>query len=323
MPRVGLFEQILDDNGDPLANGRLYWYEVGTTTPKTVYSDSGESVPYTPPVVLDSAGRMPDVFYTGDARLVINDSADAEVWAIAAIGAEETTAARIRELYLENENTNAFTDAEQTKLAGLATDANNYVHPNHTGDVTSIADGATTLQPNAIIGKEQIETIADTDEYLVSDAGVLKRVDHSVIFDGILDWDYSGLTASGEYTGIEQEVYVSSGFVNAGRVYVRGSAGGTGTDTEVVLCDPRFESTAHAFCLSLESTSSPVTTTMLKKGFVYFPSLIWTWTPGDAVYATTGGALTATRPATGYAVRVGVAMTPRILYFDPQDPVDV
>ena len=31
-----------------------------------------------------------------------------------------------------------------TKLDGIAASANNYVHPNHSGDVTSSADGATT-----------------------------------------------------------------------------------------------------------------------------------------------------------------------------------
>lgn len=35
--------------------------------------------------------------------------------------------------------------ADKTKLDGVATGANLYVHPNHSGDVTSVADGAQTL----------------------------------------------------------------------------------------------------------------------------------------------------------------------------------
>ena len=37
-----------------------------------------------------------------------------------------------------------------TKLDGIAISANNYTHPNHTGDVTSVADGATTIVDDAV-----------------------------------------------------------------------------------------------------------------------------------------------------------------------------
>ena len=47
-------------------------------------------------------------------------------------------------------NSNTFTDAESTKLAGIATSANNYVHPNHSGEVTSTADGATVIVDNMV-----------------------------------------------------------------------------------------------------------------------------------------------------------------------------
>jgi len=40
--------------------------------------------------------------------------------------------------------------ADKTKLDGIAASANNYTHPNHSGDVTSSADGATTIADNAV-----------------------------------------------------------------------------------------------------------------------------------------------------------------------------
>jgi len=43
-----------------------------------------------------------------------------------------------------------MTAADKTKLDGIATSANLYVHPNHTGDVTSVADGATTIANDAV-----------------------------------------------------------------------------------------------------------------------------------------------------------------------------
>ena len=47
-------------------------------------------------------------------------------------------------------DSNTFTDAESSKLAGVASSANNYVHPNHSGDVVSAADGAMTIQTDAV-----------------------------------------------------------------------------------------------------------------------------------------------------------------------------
>ena len=47
-------------------------------------------------------------------------------------------------------NSGLMTGAALTKLNGIATGANNYVHPNHSGDVTSSGDGATTIAAAAV-----------------------------------------------------------------------------------------------------------------------------------------------------------------------------
>ncbi len=47
-------------------------------------------------------------------------------------------------------DSNVFTDADHTKLNGIAASANNYVHPNHSGEVTSTADGATVIADNVV-----------------------------------------------------------------------------------------------------------------------------------------------------------------------------
>jgi hypothetical protein len=43
-----------------------------------------------------------------------------------------------------------FTATEKSKLAGIDENANAYVHPNHSGDVTSVGDGATTIAAKAV-----------------------------------------------------------------------------------------------------------------------------------------------------------------------------
>src|SRR6185295_6043421 len=43
-------------------------------------------------------------------------------------------------------NAGLMTGADKTKLDGVAPGANLYVHPNHSGDVTSAGDGAQTIK---------------------------------------------------------------------------------------------------------------------------------------------------------------------------------
>lgn len=51
-------------------------------------------------------------------------------------------------------STNDYSAAEKTKLAGIATGANNYLHPNHTGDVTSNGDGVTAIAAGVIVNAD-------------------------------------------------------------------------------------------------------------------------------------------------------------------------
>ncbi|OMF23375.1 hypothetical protein [Paenibacillus sp. FSL H8-0259] len=44
--------------------------------------------------------------------------------------------------------------ADKAKLDGVAAGANNYVHPNHTGDVTSTGDGVTAIAPGVIVNTD-------------------------------------------------------------------------------------------------------------------------------------------------------------------------
>jgi hypothetical protein len=52
--------------------------------------------------------------------------------------------------------------ADKTKLDGIAASANNYVHPNHSGDVTSVGDGAQTIAANAVTNTKLNDMAANT-----------------------------------------------------------------------------------------------------------------------------------------------------------------
>lgn len=50
--------QFFDNNGVPLAGGKLYTYAAGTTTPQTTYTSSSGSVANSNPIILNAAGRL-------------------------------------------------------------------------------------------------------------------------------------------------------------------------------------------------------------------------------------------------------------------------
>ncbi len=62
----------------------------------------------------------------------------------------DQTNAEIRTAVEAATDSNVFTDADHTKLDGIAASANNYVHPNHSGEVTSTADGATVITDDIV-----------------------------------------------------------------------------------------------------------------------------------------------------------------------------
>jgi hypothetical protein len=51
---------------------------------------------------------------------------------------------------------------DKTKLDGIAESANNYTHPNHSGDVTSVGDGATTIANDAVTNAKMANMVANS-----------------------------------------------------------------------------------------------------------------------------------------------------------------
>ena len=74
---------------------------------------------------------------------------------------------------VDQTNAGVMSPAEHNKLLGIENAANAYVHPDHTGEVTSVADGALTIEPDAVttvkIADSNVTTakIADTNVTLV------------------------------------------------------------------------------------------------------------------------------------------------------------
>lgn len=73
--------QFFDNNGDPLAGGKVYTYEAGTTTPKTTWSDAAETTPNANPIILDSGGRA-TIYWSGSYKVVVHASDDTLVTSV-------------------------------------------------------------------------------------------------------------------------------------------------------------------------------------------------------------------------------------------------
>ena len=63
--------QYLDSAGDPLKNGQLNFYNVGTLTRKDTYKDPELTQLNTNPVLLNADGTVPNIFYLGTARVIL------------------------------------------------------------------------------------------------------------------------------------------------------------------------------------------------------------------------------------------------------------
>jgi hypothetical protein len=91
MARFGsLGTQYFDDAGDPLVNGKIYFFESGTNTPKDTFADVNLSIPNANPVLLSASGRQPSVFFSGVARGVITKNDDTQIEVRDPLGGEQS-----------------------------------------------------------------------------------------------------------------------------------------------------------------------------------------------------------------------------------------
>src|SRR5215472_7626791 len=79
MPR-----QFVPDNlssGKPLAGGKIFTYQAGTSTPQTTYTDSTGLIANTNPVILDAAGGASIWLTSGQSyRIVAQNSSGVQEW---------------------------------------------------------------------------------------------------------------------------------------------------------------------------------------------------------------------------------------------------
>lgn len=79
-PVYGVAGQLFNDNGDPLAGGKIYTYLAGSSTNAATYTTSIGNIAHSNPIILDGAGRVPtgEIWLTSGItyKFVVKDSAD-------------------------------------------------------------------------------------------------------------------------------------------------------------------------------------------------------------------------------------------------------
>jgi len=80
-PFYGVAGQLFNDNGDPLAGGRIETYLAGSNTNATTYTTSAGNIAHSNPIVLNGAGRVPsgEIWLTSGIsyKFVVKDSTGA------------------------------------------------------------------------------------------------------------------------------------------------------------------------------------------------------------------------------------------------------
>src|SRR3990170_1836543 len=62
--------QQFDAQGRPLSNGKLYFFQAGTSTPQDAYQDVALTIKHPNPMTLDASGRI-SAFYLADGQIKI------------------------------------------------------------------------------------------------------------------------------------------------------------------------------------------------------------------------------------------------------------
>ena len=191
-----------------------------------------------------------------------------------------------------------LTAAEVRAILNVADGANNYVHPNHTGDVTSVADGAQTIANNAV-------TLAK-----MADMATASLIGRNTAGSG--DPEIISMTTLKSMLGLGAAAYLATGTASGNVVVVGGSGkidaslipASAITDVFVVA------SQVEMLALSTAGVGDIAVRTDLNKSFILKtegPSVLANWqellTPTDVVTSVAGktGAVTLVKADVGLA----------------------
>jgi len=188
---------VIDGNGDPLSGGKVYFFETGTATPKTTWTDAAAGTPNANPVILDSNGQA-NIWIdstSGQYRVRVDTSADVTQWG---------PIDNIDSLVTANVGGDAIFLIEHTA-------AGRHLDP----DSSSYTDFATAV---STIGATETTLVVSTSEAVTGNVTVPATLGIRIIGAGELN--ISGgilVTFNGPFDAEMRKVFTGSGTVAFGR----------------------------------------------------------------------------------------------------------
>lgn len=191
---AGVGWQAFDNNGQPLAGGKIYSYQAGTTTPATTYTTSAGNIQHSNPIVLDAYGRVPgggEIWLTSTDvyKFILEDASAAVIGTydnVPGIASAADLAAFIADL--ANASNPAKGDAlvgfRQSNSGGnLANTVNRTVHTKlqefiSVKDFGAVGDGVTndtTAIQNALNQANKKTVIFPSGQYLINSLEVSQQ----------------------------------------------------------------------------------------------------------------------------------------------------
>jgi len=137
-----LWSGLTDTSGQPLANGKVYTYAAGTTTPVALFTASDKSTSATNPLILDGNGKA-QVWADGRYKFVVKTSAEVTLYTLDNLlyGFDDTTV-----LY-----GGTSTGAANAQVVSVPATVTSYANGQTVSFIAGYTNtGATTLQFNSL-----------------------------------------------------------------------------------------------------------------------------------------------------------------------------
>lgn len=137
-----LWNGLTDNNGEPLAAGKVYTYTAGTTNPVSLFTAADKSTSATNPLILDAYGKA-QVWADGRYKFVVKTAADVTLYTLDNLlyGFDDTTV-----LY-----GGISTGAANTQVVSVPATVTSYANGQTVSFIAGFTNtGATTLQFNSL-----------------------------------------------------------------------------------------------------------------------------------------------------------------------------
>lgn len=231
--------QFFDGTGVPLANGQVFFFIAGTSTPATTWQDPAQSIQNPNPVILDSNG-MAVIWGAGNYREVVLSAAGALIWdqqtnQLAGVVDEQNSAYQWGSLATGNNNSFniSLSPSITTYTAGLTvrfisnqtTNGPVQLNVNNVGLVPLTKFGSNPLVNGDIVNGELVQAVYDGTQFemtsvpgsipttpglgLQANAGTWSV--NPAIFQGAL----GGLQLSNDGTSPNTTIDISSGYATS------------------------------------------------------------------------------------------------------------